>query len=112
MSSKIVVDFKALIILRESPEFPQKWEIFSRVLKRRQVRQIMLFNLDGMTFCACWATINTSEKSYIPRAMSKSLSASTRNITYFTASSTRSGCESEKRSLVLLRVTLRKTSTS
>lgn len=91
MSSKIVIDFKALIILGEGPEFPQKREVFSRVLKRGQVRQIMLFNLNEMTFCACWATINTSEKSYIPRAMSKSLSASTRKTIYFTASSTRSG---------------------
>lgn len=44
-----------------------------------------------LTFCACWAIINTSSKSYIPRATSNNVFASTRKMIYFTASSTNVG---------------------
>jgi hypothetical protein len=48
-------------------------------------------NTARLTFCACWAIISTSEKSYIPRAVSNRLFASTRNMIYFRASSTKCG---------------------
>ena len=46
------------------------------------------------TFCECCAISSTSEKSYMPRAVSNSRSASTKKIMYFTASSTKSGSDS------------------
>lgn len=96
----MIVDFKALIIQRERSQLAQKWKVLSRILERGQAGAITSISPDrDDTFCACCATIKTSEKSYIPRAVSKSLSASTRKITYFTASSVKSGCASVKKSL-------------
>src|SRR5258707_9176702 len=59
----------------------------------------MLGNKKG-TFWACCAIKSTSEKSYIPRATSNSVSASTRKIMYLTASSTAVGTRFTQRYIV------------
>ena len=40
--------------------------MFSQILKREQVRQILGFNPNETTFCGCRATIDASEYSYLP----------------------------------------------
>lgn len=88
----MVVDPEPLVILVQRTQFPQEWKVFSRILEKSSLAAEYTRCLDvNPTFWACWAIISTNEKSYIPNAVSKRRSASTKNIIYFTASSTNSG---------------------
>ena len=99
VSFKMIIDTESLVILFQSTELAQEREIFSRVLTynisitkcQEQIEFV------GWTFWVCCAIKRTSEKSYIPRATSNNVSASTRKIMYLTASSTAVGTRSTRR---------------
>lgn len=93
---QMIIDSEALIELVERTQVAQERQVLARVLFGALVPQSSTHshtsNQEKMrTFCACCATSSTSEKSYIPSAVSNSLSASTRKMIYLTASSTSAG---------------------
>ena len=102
----MIINSETLVILVQRTQLSEEGKVLSWVLNK--IREIILINFQPSkllffvihTFCACWAIINTSEKSYIPRAVSNSRSASTRKIMYLTASSTISGLESVRKKKV------------